>query len=195
MPDTIRDGKGSGSLVKVEDNLLYAKAITETMLAHQSHGNSAAYSMVTPMLTLTTTGGRMVWFANNDTRDFNVDQFSVSYNGGSTNHNRCCVVYAGFADTVAPTTNTTTGAMGNMNKGAVATADADWIYWNETGDCMTGGTEGALSCLGTVGQGRNFFPTNSAFIIPPNKTMVIGLVAEEIGEANISMRGYFATLA
>ena len=188
----IKDGKGGGHLAEVNDeNQLIVKAASESMISHRSHADSTAYGISTPMLTITTTGGRILYIKNiNSTKNFYLTDVWFSWNGGSTSHNRVMFGDMYFADAV-PTTNITTGTPGVLNRGSNNSADLTFIYWDEVGDGMTGGSGGDRAFSWCNSQGHNRVPVQGAIILGVNTTVGINLKGEEIGEASINMFGYF----
>lgn len=47
MPDTLRDGTGTGSLAKVDsENRLYTRATTEGMIGHVNHEEGKSYTLI-----------------------------------------------------------------------------------------------------------------------------------------------------
>ena len=130
MPDMIRDGTGKGYLVAVDkENHLHTMATTESLIAHRSHYNSTAFGGSTPLLTLTTTGGRMLYIRNDSTsHDFCISDMWFSWNGGSTNRNTCMEGTLFFGDT-APSANNTASAVGVLNRKSSHTADVTISYW------------------------------------------------------------------
>jgi len=191
MPDTLKDGTGSGYLAKIDnENHLHTTCSMESMIAHRSHYDASAYGISTPMLTITTTGGRMLWLQNDSDKDLYITDLRLSYNGGSTNHNRVAFSQLVFADT-EPTTNITTGAAGSLNRSNVVAANMTILYWDEVGDGMTGHVAGSAGFNMCIGQGTSYFPIGGAIIVSPNKTLSFNLRGEEVGEASINLLFYF----
>ena len=188
----IDDGKGSGYLAQVDDeNHLHTSSSTESMIAHRSHYDSSAFGLTTTMLTLTTTGGRMLYIKNiSSSKDFYITDVWFSWNGGTTNHNTVMYGEMYFGDAV-PTTNIVTSAAGVLNRGSNNSADLTVIYWDETGDGMTGGGGGTGAFYWCASQGHDRVPVQGAIILGSNTSVGMNLKGEEVGEASINMFGYF----
>ena len=61
----IEDGKGSGKKVGVDtDNRILTRATTESLLSYNSNTKENSFGISTPMRTITTTGGRILFIKN-----------------------------------------------------------------------------------------------------------------------------------
>jgi len=187
----IEDGKGSGKKAYVDnENHLHCTSSIESLLAHRSHYDQTAFGISTPMRTITTTGGRILFIKNiSSNKEFYVTDFWFNWNGGSTNFNRPCYGELIFGDT-EPTTNTTTSAAGNLNLGSTNTADLTVLYWNETGNGMTGHAAGNTAFYWTFCKNPSFYHTDGSIILGTANTMSMTLRGEEIGEGSINILGY-----
>lgn len=191
MPDIIRDGTGQGYLAKVDDeNHLLVTSASEPLIAHRSHYDGSAYGLSTPMRTITTTGGRILWFKNTNTKSFWLTDFWFNWNGGTTSHNR--VVFGQFIfDDTEPTTNITTGGTGVLNRAKTNGTDLTILYWDEVGDGMTGHDAGTPAFYWCNGQGAAHYNVGGAIILGTNNTISFNLQGEEVGEASINILGFF----
>lgn len=189
MPNTIRDGKGRGYLVAVGDkNRLDVSSKTMPRIYYASR-DGEAWSISTPFLTQTTTGGRMLYLKNTSTtKNIVITKMRANFDGGATNHDKVCQLEVYFGDD-APTVNNTTGAVGNMNRSSNQTFDIDVEYWDEVGDGMTcsGGSSG-LKML--IAKGTTALEVGGAIILGSNNTMAINIKVEEIGEVSVVIRGF-----
>jgi len=190
MPDTLRDGKGRGSLASVtEDNRLDVSSRSGERIYYESRDNANALGVGTPFLTITETGGFAIYAKNvSSSQNLVITDLRFNWNGGSTNHDRC--VFATFYfNCNAPTANNTTGAAGVLNKSSNNTFNIDVEYWNEVGDGMTisGGTPGFNFI---VGKGSTYLNVQGAIILGPNTSVCLNLKAEEVGEASVSFLGF-----
>ena len=187
----LEDGKGQGYKAQIDnEGNLHALATTESLLAHRSHYDQTAFGISTPMLTITTTGGRMLFIKNlSSTLEFYITDFWFNWNGGSTNFNRPCYGELAFGDTV-PDTNTTTSEAGNLNLGSANTADLTVLYWDEIGDGMTGHTAGNTAMYWTFNKNPAHYMTDGAFILGTHNTISMNLKGEETGEGSINMLGF-----
>ena len=190
MPDTIRDGKGTGNLARVNaSNRLDVASSVMPRIFYESKDNNNAFGVTTPHLTITTTGGRIMYLKNtSSTHNMILTDFRLSWNGGTTNHDLALLGSVVFGDG-APTANNTTSAVGNLNRSSNNTFDIDVEYWDEVGDGMTE-TGGASGLYFIVGQGSTHFIIDGAIILGANDTIAVNLQAEEIGEASINVLGF-----
>lgn len=94
MPDTIRDGSGSGSLARVDANRrLHALAVALTD-DEEANLNEDAYSISTGLLTLTTAGESSVFYLmNNEARKLHIKSvvFSIGPSTGGSASDSCRV--------------------------------------------------------------------------------------------------------
>jgi len=134
MPDMICDGTGQGFLAQVdEENHLHTSSNTMPMIAYKSGVDGSAFGISTPMLTITDTGGRVLWIQNTDgAKDFYCTDFWFNWNGGTANFNRPMTGQMIFGDT-QPTTNTTVSGAGVLNRKTSGSANMTVLYWDETG--------------------------------------------------------------
>jgi len=96
-----------------------------------------------------------------------------------------------FGDT-EPTTNTVTSGADVLNRNSSLSADMTVLYWNETGDGMTGHhTAGTPAFFWCNGQGVQHYETGGAIILGVNATISFNLQGEETGEASINILGFF----
>ena len=100
MSFNIEDGTGKGYRVQVDsENKLMTRAVSQDTISHISEEHEDAYGINTPLLTVTTTGGRMLYIKNtSSTKSFYFNDFWFNWNGGSTNFNRPCYGQLYFGD-------------------------------------------------------------------------------------------------
>ena len=191
MPDTIVNGwSGPNTEAFVDkEGHLHVASVMEAEIGHRSHWDATAFGGGTPLLTLTTTGGKMLWVRNNsNTHDLVISDMWFSYNGGSTNRDRCMYGSLYFGDAI-PTANNTVSALGVLNRKTNNTADVTVHYWDEVGDGMTC-TGGAAAFWWIQCKGHNHVDVKGAVILGVNDTMTINLQAEEIGECSVNFYGF-----
>jgi hypothetical protein len=193
----IEDGKGSGKFVEVNDShRLLCDDVTETRGAYTARSFGKFYSFATPVRDVTTTEGAMIWFYNgSDTESFIIHSLIGSFNGDSTNHNRCCYLrfYGGMT---APSGNATAGSLSNTNTGSANSATGSLIYyWDNVSTGMTVASNG--SGLGTIILGNNAMDLNieGTIIISPGVTFGITAQAESAtGKVAFICSGFFEEL-
>jgi len=190
MSDMIKDGTGSGKLVGVNSfNRLDVSAAAAPRVFYESRDRGAAFGITTPLLTVTTTGGRMLYIKNtSSTQNMMISDIRLDWNGGSTSFNKPAYGQIWFASE-APSANNTVSAAVNMNRSSVNAFDLDVEYWDEVGDGMTitGGADGFNAILS---QGSTLVPVNGTIIVGINKTISFNLKAEEEGEGSIAIIGF-----
>jgi len=187
----LEDGKGQGYKAQINSsNQLLTSATTESLLSRRSSASQTAFGISTPMLTINTTGGRMLFIKNlSSTLDFYITDFWFNWNGGSTNFNRPCYGELAFGDTV-PDTNITISGAGNLHLSSAITADLTVLYWNETGNGMTGHTAGNTAFYWTFNNTPAFYHTDGSIILGTQNTLSVNLRGEETGEGSINILGF-----
>ena len=186
----ILDGKGSGNQAHVDsENHLHVAATTESEIGHRSHYDASAFGGTTPILTITTTGGRILYIKNtSSTHDFVISDMWFSWNGGNTTGTKCLIGTLYFGD-AAPSGNNTASALGVLNRRSNNTADVTVQYWDEVGNGMTcTGGDAAFNWL--TCKGHNHVDVKGAVIIGVNSTMSVNLKGEEAGEGGVNIYGF-----
>ena len=191
MPEVIRDGTGNGYLAMVDsENHLHVSSVMENMIGHRSHWDATAFGGGTPLLTITTTGGHMLYLKNtSSTHNFVISDMWFSWNGGSTSGTDCMIgaLYFGVG---APSAENTASALGVLNRNSGNTPDVTVEYWDETGAGLTcaGGTA-AFHWINA--KGHTHVDVKSAVILGINDTMAINLKGEnETGEGGVNIYGF-----
>ena len=192
MGETIMDGTGSKYEAKVDDeNNLHTTASCESMIGHRSHYDASAFGTTTPILTITSTGGKVLYLRNNDTTlQFTLTDIWFSWNGGNTSTTQCkCMIGALYFADGLPTANNTAGAMGVLNRTVNYTADITVNYWDEVGDGMTcTGGAAAFNWINT--KGHSHVDVKEGIILGVNDSITVYLKGEEAGEASVNIYGY-----
>lgn len=192
MPDTIRDGKGRGFLVGVDDDnrlLVNAKTIPEE--ANIAISDELTFGASSAQLTLSSTNPHAIFYLqNNDsTKDLFISVVTYSYNGGDTNHNRTM-----FKELIknpnAPTANYTTATSSNLNFASVKDGLYTVYVWDGVGDgmTMTGGTA-VLNSI--VPNGTLIYQEVYSIVVGFQDAIAWRFTGQEVGKVAISMRFYF----
>lgn len=190
MSEQFKDGTGKGYLAKVNDeNQLSVSSVITTGLGHASleHGN--AFSVGTPVLAVTATGGPVLWFKHESpAHDFVIHRILMGWNGGDTNHDRVIAgsVYYGADE---PSANHTPFEASNLNKGSQNSISSSAYFWDGVGDGMTIADLGTLGGSLLIGQGMSVLDMESSIIIPPNLSFAISVDPEEAGNAVLLIMG------
>ena len=189
--EMIRDGMGSGYMAHVDsENHLHTTATTESMIAHRSHYDATAFGGGTPMLSITTTGGRVLYVRNDSTtHDLVISDMWWSWNGGNTSG---VTVVAGIMvfDDGAPSGNYTASGLGVLNRKTTNTADVTVRYWNETGNGMTMASSGTEAFYWLNTQGHHHVDVKDAVILGVNDSLSINMQGMEPGEASVNFYGF-----
>jgi len=187
----IADGTGSGSEAKVTDDNELVTLSTSQCMSLKASIDGRAFGITTPLLTITTTGGRVLWLTNtSDTKNVYIWSLAYAWNGGSTNYNKPLEAKMVVGDT-EPTTNTTDYTAICINTGKQTTFQIDAKYWDEVGDGMTGYTAGAEWLPQFIPVGTHVLETLGSIIVSPSAKLSVNLKAiGEVGEASIGLLGY-----
>ena len=179
------DGKGRGYQAGVDgNNRLLINGVSQTEIASSSAAGRA-FSAGTPMLSVTSTDGSMLYYANNCSVNARVSKVYIHWNGGDTNHNRVMFI-SFYKDCSAPSANNTASALSNLNWGSGNTAsDCVVNYWDEASTGMTVATQGTPVGFVCVAQGQTTMEINDSIIIPNGSTLCVNMRGEEAGEASV----------
>jgi hypothetical protein len=190
----IKDGTGSGKRVQVNSsNQLVTNAVVSTDYHYNSDALGRAYSTIINEVTLSNTANdyTVMLYKNLDpSLQFHINKIYVSWNGGSTNHNR--VVTTRFKlGGIEPTANASIFTPLNNNTRFANNALADAFIWNGVGNGMTIATTGSLVYSAYFPQGMKMVDFEGAFILSFNTTISISMQPEEAGNAGFIMSGYY----
>lgn len=190
MSEQIKDGTGKGYLAKVNsENQLITDSVVTTGLGHASRVHGYAFSVGTPVMAVTATGGAVLWFQHTDTSfNFIVHRILMGWNGGDTNHNRV-INGSLFYGASVPTANQTTFTPANMNRSSQNAIEGTSYLWDEVGDGMTIADPGTFVGSLLVGQGMSVLDVEDSIIIPPNLSFSITVAPEEAGNAVLVLLG------
>lgn len=146
MPETLRDGTGSGSLAKVNaNNRLYVNSVS-TSEDKKATEDGDSYNLNTGAITLTNAADTPVFYLkNNETQDLHITAFAIGLgtsDGTATDEVRITVIRNPTAGTII-NSPTNVDINSNRNFGSSNTLTAD-VYKGATGDTMTDGTDHLL---------------------------------------------------
>lgn len=171
MPDSIRDGSGSGFLAKVNGNLrLYTNSVTVSEDQQATKiGNS--YNINTGVITLTSANDTPILYVkNNETQDLHITAIAVGLSpstGGSGGIPKITVVRGPTAGTIVSNA-TAVDINSNRNFGSSNTLTVD-AYKGATGNTMTGGEDHLI--LFQTSNGRLFATIDE--VLPKGATIGI----------------------
>jgi len=188
MTTEIKDGFGTGGRARVDQyGQLYVHAVSSEEL-HSDSLAERAFGVGTIKLPLTANGGFMLWLKHTNTEaDLIVHDLWVSWNGGDTNHDRCCELQLYEGGSI-PTANEYAITAKNLNLGSAKQAAITAYMWNTaTGDGLTIATPGNLVGEALIAKGFTKGQFTGALIVPPEKSLAIKLIPEEAGNATLML--------
>ncbi len=111
MPNTIKNGNTGDTAHVDKEGHLHTTSSCESLIAHRSHYDASAFGITTPLMAITTTGGRVLYIKNtSSTHEFYLTDIWFSYDGGSTTAPYSNVLHGEmYFQDAAPTTNITVG--------------------------------------------------------------------------------------
>jgi hypothetical protein len=168
VPDTIRDGSGTGNLAKINANKrLYVQAVTESE-EFASNVSGDAYNINTGVITLTdSVDTPCLYLKNNETQDLVISAVAIGLGpstGGSGGWAKATFIRNPTTGTII-SSPTNVDINSNRNYGSSNTLTAD-AYKGATGDTMTDGTDHSIVNIGT--SGPSFITINE--IVPQGKS-------------------------
>lgn len=192
MSHILEDGTGEGYKLRIDvDHRAYTRSMSEPAIAVKSYEEGGAYLVLTGVVTLNSTNEHKLIYAHNtSTKSFAINRYWFGWNGGSTNHNRTCIITQYFAPSSAPTVNHTPTTAKNLNTASGNAALMTVYIWNGVGDGMTvaGGVKAGES---QIRQGINYIEILGSIIIAPGDSFVVAVKGEEIGTVDATIEGYY----
>lgn len=192
MSETIKDGKGRGYLVEVNENhQMFVNSIIQREEVYISDTFGLTYTITTNVVTLNSTNQHLLLYMKNTSatkRLYNAT-LEIGYNGGSTNHNRCVSlqILAGFT---GPTANHTPAVFNNVNFASGNVAEALGYVWDGVGDGMTFSGGGVVNSA-VMAKGHQVYDTGGMPIMGLNDYIGIAAVGEEIGTVSVTIRLFY----
>jgi len=189
MPDSIKDGTGKGYVAKVDtENRLHTFDTVQSEEVHVAETHGQTFGVSSGSVTLTSLNPHLVLYLTNtsSTRWLYVTEIIVSYNGGTTNHNRACL-FELIKSPGAPTVNNTAGTIGNLNFASGETAEGTMEFWDGVGNGMTS-AGGAAVLNHIIAQGATSINPMGLPIMNRGGAIGIRFTGEEIGDVCVSMR-------
>ena len=143
MPDSIRDGTGSGSLAKIDgNNRLYTRTVSNEE-EEQANKIGDAYNINTGVINLTDSADTpILYLKNNENRNLHVTAVAVGLGpstGGSGGIPKITIVRNPTSGTIVSGA-TAVDINSNRNFGSANSLSAD-VYKGSTGSTMTDGTD------------------------------------------------------
>lgn len=189
--DAIQDGTGKGYFAKVNQRnelQVQSRMLTQSALKCVS---GDVFLLSTPFVTVSTTGGKMVWLLFSDPSKYLVvDSLHFNWNGGDTTQNKALKLELVVGDS-APTANDNPHAAANTNTNSTNALISTVKVWNgSSGDGMTIVTPGTTVGRMIVGQGYTVSEVNGRLIVGPGSTLSLNAIGEEAGEFTMSAYMY-----
>lgn len=190
MPTFLKDGTGTGNQSKVDhrNNLhVHSRSIALPRLTCQE---GDGFLMRFGPYSITATGGRVAWLYWQElTKSIAIDKLFISWNGGSTSHNRVAQAAFYIGDTI-PTGNFAASQLINTNTRSANTVSHTLYVWDGVGDGMTGMTPGVELSTLLLGQGVTCLPVDGVLLLGPATTISLVVIPEEAGTFACSVYGY-----
>lgn len=193
MPQIIRDGKGTGYNLQVDDeNRAQTAATTLNEFAHESqkHGTAFALTLGGP-LTLASAGvWHHVWSLKNTdaSKVLVISYVDFSWDGGSTTNNK--VLWYRQTALYTLTGNYTATTPGKFNFGSSQVADLEHYVWDGVG---TGMIDTGRVSVGSfaIPKGTHNQELHGAPVLLTNNYAGIEVMSEEVGSFGINAGIYF----
>jgi len=192
MPEQIRDGTGTGKLLKVNDcNRMMCSSIVQSEESEINEREALAFIVSTKVLTLNSTNPHLFLYIKNTNTDKNMYLWiaNFAWNGGSINHNRTMKL-SWVITPNEPTANHTAVIPSNLNFISNNTAESLIYKWDGVGDGMTY-TGGILISEEIFAQGHSRLEVQGIPIVGLNDSVGFLIAGEEIGDAVITVRFFY----
>jgi len=188
----IKDGGGTGKLVKVNDyNQLDVNSVSLAEPIYIAREFGDYYTANFPATTSNSINEHIVLWLRNDnaSKKIFIYNYIFGYNGGNTNHNRC-MRFKVYRNPGVPTANYTSVTINSVNYTSTSISNVTAYKWNGIGDGMTltGSPVSASDII--VGIGLTMYTTEGVPILGYGNSIAISLIPEEIGDFNTFVRFY-----
>ena len=187
----IKSGTGNGFSAHVDEHHhLHTTSLIKKYMAHESQSGGKAFGISTPFLSVTTTGGRMLYVKNTSSNEtMFLDRIWFNWDGGSTSHITVVQGIMAFGDT-EPDTNIVAGGAGSLNTSVSTSFEMDVLFWDGVGNGMTGHTPGVGAFYFMCDRGETEYELGGVIVIGPGTTFSFNLKGAEAGIASINILGY-----
>jgi len=188
----VKDGAGTGSVARVEDQRLWTKGINSSTLANVANTTGYSFTYGVYDKTLPGTNEYLIFrFKNTDSsREFHVHRLMLSFNGGSTNYNKP-IRGAFYVGTYPPTANYTDITPSSTNFGKSLTSPSECQIWDGVGNGITVATNGLFAFSQFFCMGLNDVILDGTIIIPFGQSIGITVKSVEVGDFSFLMSGWF----
>lgn len=189
--EKIIDGTGKSYLLKInEENRAEVCAVTHTEESACAE-KGFSFGVSTKVLTLNSTNPHLLLYIKNTNADLNMRIWvtNISWNGGSTNHNRT-IKWSMVGIPNEPTANHTAVTPLNLNFTSGNTAEVIAYKWDGVGDGMTY-TGGIITLEHIYRQGFTANETHGIPIIGFNGALGFQVTGEEVGDVAIAVRFFY----
>lgn len=191
MSESIKDGRGRGFLAEVNET--HRLNVDSTIQTKEMEIAETGYAFVmsTLQVTLNSINPHLLMYIKNTNSEKNLYLWNVtfSWNGGSTNHNRT-MRWGWVIGPDEPSSNKLSFVPANLNLLSGNVADGDFYKWDGVGDGMIY-TGGEIFLEENLSQGHSVIETWGIPIIGLNNSVGMVITGEEIGNASVTVRGYY----
>ena len=189
--EKIIDGTGTGRLLKINE---YNAAEVCAMIHTEESARAElgfSFGISTKVVTLNSTNPHLLLYIKNINPNMNMRIWvtNISWNGGSTNHNRT-LKWSMVGIPNEPTANHTSIAPLNLNFTSGNTAEVTAYKWDGVGDGMTY-TGGVITLEHIFRQGFTANETHGVPIVGLNGSLGLVVTGEEVGDVAIAMRFFY----
>jgi hypothetical protein len=192
MSIVLKDGSGGGGYeAKVDrDNKLYTHSTVFPNEHDQSLKGSTYYAHTADTadsLTVTTTGGPMLYLKNTSTtQNLSISEIEVGCDQVAT------ILKINRNPTLGTIGNENTHTPVNLNTGSSKTANVTAYNWDEVGNGMTGLSGGTTFATFLLGAGLNLLSTEEALIVAPGTSIYFNLQATgSTSETTLTVRFHY----
>ena len=192
MAETIKDGTGTGKLLKINDNnKMVCDSVVQTEEAEIAARTGLSFVSSSKVLTLNSTNPHLFLYIKNTSSDKNMHFWvaNFAWNGGSTNHNRT-IKWSWVISPGEPTANHTAVIPGNLNFTSAQAAEAVVYKWDGVGDGMIY-TGGIIPSEEIFAQGHSKVEARGIPIIGLGGAVGMVFTGEEIGDAVVTIRFFY----
>lgn len=189
--EKIIDGTGTGKLLKINsDNKAEVNSVIQTEEAACAE-KGFSFGVSTKVVTLNSTNPHLILYIKNTDPNKNMRVWvtNLSWNGGSTNHNRV-IKWSLVGIPNEPTANHTAVTPLNLNFASGNTAEATVYKWDGVGDGMPY-TGGIITLEHVFRQGFTANETHGIPIVGLNGALGFQVIGEEVGDVSIAVRFFY----
>lgn len=194
MGDTrIKDGTGSGSLVRIDaDNRMWTAAVTKDTLGYIADTTGYSFTWSVQDKTLPGTDEYTIMRIKNtdSSRHLHLHRFLFGWNGGSTTWIKP-IAAAMYVGTPVPSANYTALNASSTNFSMSLTAPAEAQIWDGVGNGMTVAYNGVRALHSFFRGGTADILLGGSLIVPFGQSIGFTVKSTEVGDFSLLVSGWF----